>query len=309
MSLRKLGIRLLLALGGWLIIACRITLNGQPVCFITGADAICFGNSTIWSAPEGMATYFWTGPSGFNAITRDITVSTGGVYTVTISDLNGTNNCSRTLNVNTELTPGSINTTLRQFCVGGTTPIGGTNTPYGPATGGSGTYIYTWQMQEGCAGGWIDIPETNTTSYTPVAPPTTTCYRRKVIDIVCNTESFTGSKRFEIFDDPVSQTILPQPSIPAVCANSPVSATFTGGSGGFPGGTEDIYEYSTDGGVSWSEYSPGQNISTTGLTGNSVVRVRTRRISTGVNGCNYGIYINISWSVNPLPITSAIYHR
>jgi hypothetical protein len=309
MSLRKLGIRLLLVLGGWLMIAFRITLNGQPVCFITGADAICSGNSTTWSAPEGMATYSWTGPAGFSATTRDITISIGGVYTVTISDLAGTNTCSRNLEVNPELSPGSINTSLRQFCFGGTAPIGGTNPPYGPATGGSGSYSYTWQIQAGCTGSWNDIPETNTTSYTPVAPPATACYRRKVTDIVCNTESFTGSKQFEIFDDPVSQTILPQPSIPSVCATSPVSATFTGGSGGFPGGTEDIYEYSVDGGVRWSEYSPGQNISTTDLAGNSIVRVRTRRISTGVNGCNYGVYMNISWSVNPLPITSAIYHR
>ena len=118
MSLRVLRIRLLPVHFCWLMIACRITLSGQPGC---------------------------------------------------------------------ELSPGSINTTLRQFCVGGTTAIGGTNSPYGPATGGSGSYTYTWQMQEGCTGGWNDISGTNTTSYTPAAPAVTTCYRRKVTDMVCNT--------------------------------------------------------------------------------------------------------------------------
>ena len=256
-----------------------------------------------------MAAYYWTGPSGITASEREITISISGEYTVTISDLNGTNSCSRNLTVNPELMPGSINTTLRQFCAGGTAAIGGTSSPYGPATGGSGSYLYTWQMQEGCAGGWNDISGTNTTSYTPVAPAVTTCYRRKVTDIVCNTESHTDYKRFEIFEDPVSQDIIPSPSDLTVCSGIPVSATFTGGSGGYPGGYTDLYEYSANFGASWYPYLPLENIPTTGLSGTNVVQIRTRRISTGVNGCNYGVYVTVSWSVNSVPVTSAIYHR
>ncbi len=217
--------------------------------------------------------------------------------------------CSRSLNVYAELSPGSINTTLRQFCFGGTAVIGGTNPPYGPATGGSGSYVYIWQMQEGCSGVWNDIPGADTTSCTPPAPPVTTCYRRKVTDTVCDSESFTATKRFEIFEDPVSQTIVPLPGNLVVCAGFPISATFSGGSGGFPGGTTDIYEYSSNSGTSWSAYSPGQNISTIGSSGVNLFRIRTRRISTGVNGCNYGTFVNVSFSVNPLPLTSSIYHR
>jgi len=71
----------------------------------------------------------------------------------------------------------------------------------------------------------------------------------------------------------------------------------------------DIYEYSTNTGTSWSAYSAGQNIPTAGLSGSSVVQIRTRRISTGVDGCNWGSYVTVGWSVNPLPITSPIYHR
>jgi hypothetical protein len=122
-------------------------------------------------------------------------------------------------------------------------------------------------------------------------------------------EAYTGIKTFEIFEDPVSQNIVPLPENLTVCAGTPISATFTGGSGGFPSGTEDIYEYSIDGGSNWNVYIPEQNISTEGLSGSSIVRIRTRRISTGVNGCNYGSYVSVSWSVNALPVTSAIYHR
>lgn len=310
MSLKDLGIRLLLLPGCWLLIAVWSTLNGQPVCIITGgSDAICFGSSTTWNAPDGMASYSWTGPSGFTAATKEVTISVAGGYTLTISDLNGTNSCSRNLTVNPELSPGSINTTLRQFCVGGTAAIGGTNSPYGPATGGSGSYSYTWQIQEGCSGEWIDISGTNMTSYTPAAPPLTSCYRRKVTDIICSTEAYTDFKRFEIFEDPVSQNIEPLPATSAVCEGTLISATFSGGSGGFPGSCTDIYEYSINSGISWNGYSPGQTIPTAGLTGSNIIRIRTRRISTGVNGCNYGSYVTVSWNVIPVPVTPAIFHR
>ena len=225
-----------------------------------------------------MVNYLWTGPSGFSATTRDITISTAGSYNLIISDLSGTATCSRNLVIDPELLPGSINTTLREFCTGGTAAIGGASPPYGPATGGSGSYNYTWQLQSGCSVNGQTFPGPILQVILLIAPAITTCYRRKVTDIVCNAEAWTDSKRFEIYEDPVSQTIVPEPADITVCAGSPVSATFTGGSGGFPGGTVDIYEYSTDSGATWDTYSPGQNISTTGLTGIDIVRIRTRRI-------------------------------
>lgn len=292
------------------LVSINFDIIGQPVCNITGgSEEICHGTSTYWSAPEGMLSYYWTGPSGFIAFTREINISTGGLYTLEINDLTGSATCSRNLTVGPELNPGSINTSPRQFCSGGTTVIGGTNPPYGPATGGSGLYYYTWQLQIGCTGTWTDIPGTNSTSYTPDPPSVNTCYRRKVQDQVCNTETWTDFKMFEIFEDPVSQIIVPLPGDIWVCSGSIVSATFTGGSGGFPGGTTDIYEYSMNSGVSWSAYAPEQALSTAGLSGPDIVMIRTRRISTGVNGCNYGSYVTVSWSVNPLPGTSPIYHR
>ena len=216
------GIKLLLVTICCHLIFLSTKIYGQPVCYITGgSDEICYGSSTTWSAPEGMLTYLWTGPSGFSATTRDITISNAGSYTLMISDLYGTAACSRNLITDPELLPGSINTTLREFCAGGTAAIGGSNPPYGPATGGSGSYNYIWQLQAGCIDEWTDIPGTNMTSYTPDAPTITTCYRRKVTDIVCNTEAWTDSKRFEIYEDPVSQTIVPEPAdTDSLCRNS-----------------------------------------------------------------------------------------
>ena len=94
--------------------------------------------------------------------------------------------------------------------------------------------MYNWQIDVGCTGTWVDIPGANSTSYTPISPASTSCYRRKVTDDnLC--EAFTGAKTFEIYPDLVSQDIVPSPSNPAVCAGILISATFSGGSGGFPG--------------------------------------------------------------------------
>ncbi len=285
-------------------------VNAQPECHITGgSDEICHGTSTSWSGPEGMISYYWTGPAGFNASLREISVAVAGSYTLTITDPAGSSTCTRVLAVSSELMPGSINTTLREFCTGGTTVIGGTTPPYGPASGGSGLYVYTWQLQPGCTGDWADIPGTNLTSYAPEPPPSTTCYRRKVEDPLCNSVAVTAFKRFEIYGDPVSQSVVPLPADQVICAGIPVSATFAGGSGGFPGGTTDEHEYSINHGSVWNDYVPGQLIPTSGLSGSGIVSIRTRRISTGVNGCNFGLRVSFSWSVNPVPATSAIYHN
>jgi hypothetical protein len=101
MSLRELGIRLLPVAACWFITAIRITLNGQPACSIPGgSDLICAGNSTTWSAPEGMTGYAWTGPAGFTSSAREITINQEGDYTLIISDQNGESSCSRHLRVN-----------------------------------------------------------------------------------------------------------------------------------------------------------------------------------------------------------------
>ena len=79
-----------------------LTVNTPPTCSITGGvDAVCAGSTTTWSATAGMSSYSWTGPGGFNATTKDITISTAGTYNVTITDANGCQStCSRTLTVN-----------------------------------------------------------------------------------------------------------------------------------------------------------------------------------------------------------------
>src|ERR1043166_5281146 len=79
-----------------------LTVNPLPTCSITPPSAtICSTGSQQFCATAGMASYSWTGPSGFAASTDCITVSTGGIYEVTIVDGSGcTNSCQATLTVN-----------------------------------------------------------------------------------------------------------------------------------------------------------------------------------------------------------------
>ena len=80
-----------------------------------------------------------------------------------------------------------------------------------------------------------------------------------------------------VVDDPVAPVMAKDPGQAAVCAGTDVSATVTtAGSGGVPA-CNDIYEYSTNSGSTWSAYTPGTAISTTGLSGTDIVQIRSSR--------------------------------
>ena len=59
-----------------------LTLTQGGNSSISGNASVCTGNSIIWCAPAGMASYLWS----TGATTQCITVSTSGTYTVTTSN-------------------------------------------------------------------------------------------------------------------------------------------------------------------------------------------------------------------------------
>ncbi len=99
---------------------------------------------------------------------------------------------------------------------------------------------------------------------------------------------------------PVNPTLLAKtPPTGTVADGTPVSATFNPGSGG-SGGCVDDYRYTTNGGVSYLPYTPGSNISTTGLAaGSGFVFIEGRR--AGCATCSGGYVVLASWVVTPLP--------
>ncbi|MBK9735553.1 MAG: hypothetical protein IPO92_11500 [Saprospiraceae bacterium] len=61
-----------------------LKINASPVATISGAQEVCFGGSSVFTA-AGTGTYKWN----TTATTASITVSTAGPYTVTVTDATG----------------------------------------------------------------------------------------------------------------------------------------------------------------------------------------------------------------------------
>jgi len=75
---------------------CSVTVvvNLPPVCAITGDLSLCLGLTTELCGPIGFASYSWS----TGEVTNCISVSAGGIYTLTVTDLNGcTSTCSVTV--------------------------------------------------------------------------------------------------------------------------------------------------------------------------------------------------------------------
>jgi len=120
----------------------------------------------------------------------------------------------------------------------------------------------------------------------PVSPTSTKTYN--LISVTDNggcTATLAGTPTVTVAADPTAPTL--NVATPAngstVCVGQDVSATANAGSGG-TGGCTDEYQFSTNSGSSYSAYTPGTAIPTTGLAGQTVI-IQARRICSG-NGCD-----------------------
>jgi len=74
-----------------------LTINSLPICTISGDDFICDGSSTDICAPAGYANYLWSNGQTTNCIN----VTQAGIFSVTVTDVEGcTNVCSITISIN-----------------------------------------------------------------------------------------------------------------------------------------------------------------------------------------------------------------
>src|SRR6185503_11173473 len=74
-----------------------VIVNPLPLCTITGGLIICQGESTQLCTPPGATSYLWS--TGAN--TNCITVNQEGLYSVTVTDVNGCSSvCEETVIVN-----------------------------------------------------------------------------------------------------------------------------------------------------------------------------------------------------------------
>jgi gliding motility-associated-like protein len=174
------------------------------------------GGSATLTATGGVSTYRWYNNQVQIGAAQSINVtvpSTSRYVAYTI----GANGCgdSAALTLTTvALAEGSVGP--NQTLCSGETPT--TLNSVAPASGGSGTYTYTWQSTTDLNSAYTDIPNANQASYTPGNITTTTYFRRKVTD--------SGIDKFTAL---VSVSIVPNPVISASAANRymPPSGTAT----------------------------------------------------------------------------------
>ena len=170
-----------------------VTVGSSLSPTITGATSICTGSSTVLDAGAGYTSYIWS--SG--ATTQTISVSTAGIYTVTVSNASGcTGTASVTISVNTNLTP-TINGPS-SICSGSTATL----------DAGSGYATYSWSSGA----------STQTISVTTGG---------NYIVTVSNASGCSGSASFAVTVG-ANLTINVSPSTPSVCPGASVAMTASG---------------------------------------------------------------------------------
>ena len=167
----------------------------------------------------------------------------------------------------------------------------------------TGAVSFQWQVDNG--GGFVNV--VNNANYSGATTTTLTLTNvpasfngylyRAVATGTGSTNS--NSATLTVTALPINPTILlKSPATASVADGTNVSATFNAGSGG--SGCSDDFRYTTNGGVSYLPYTPGTNISTTGLAaGTGFVFIEGRR--AGCATCPGGYVVLASWLVTPLP--------
>jgi hypothetical protein len=161
-------------------------------------------------------------------------------------------------------------------------------------TGQTGDVI-KWQYQvisDTPGPSWIDIGSSSTTTYTATNLSVATKYRVVVKSGQC-ASAYSSEETIDTETPPVSGTLTKSPNVANVCDGNDVSATLTPGSGG---NLTDITEYRTKSGGSWGSwtaYTPGNAITTTGVTN---VEIQTYREA---EYCNDAAPNTVSWTIDP----------
>jgi hypothetical protein len=185
----------------------------------------------------------------------------------------------------------------------GSTICAGANTSFSITA--TGAVTYQWQVDNG--GGYANITDnvtytgaTTTTLNITAAPASFNGYLYRCIasNGTGPTNSTAGTLTVNALPD--GPTLLVKTPVTATVADgTPVSATFNAGSGGTA--CADDYRYTTNGGTSYLPYTPGSNISTTGLAaGAGTVTIQGRRANCS-SGCQGNYVALVTWIVTPLP--------
>ena len=130
-----------------------VTVNPLPAKPTLTSQTICEGTTATltMSAPTGVYTYTWQVPTGVaTSITKSVSTSKAGTYSLTITDANSCTSEVGTATVTVNPLPAKPTLTSQTICEGLTATI----------TGPTGTYTYTWQVPTGVPASTTNILST-----------------------------------------------------------------------------------------------------------------------------------------------------
>ncbi len=242
----------------------NVVVNPLPSPSASNTGPYCAGVS-IQLNSSGGNSYSWSGPNAYsnstqNSTIANSTVTMSGIYSVTVTDVNG---CTATVSTNVIV---NANPTVAPSAAPVTICNGGSTTLSANATAGSGAIsTYAWSSGLGNVAGGSVSPTTNTT------------YTITVTDV--NACSVTGSVSVTVNANP---TVTPTTTPSTICNGQSTTLSANGVAGS---GTISAYTWSSGlvGNISGGSVSPTTNTTYTITVTNSNACTATGTVSVTVN--------------------------
>ncbi len=252
-----------------------VVVNGPPAPVANNTGPYCTGATIFLSSPTGSATDDWTGPAGYTANNIQnpnipgSNVGMSGVYTVTVTDINGCfATATTTVVVNALPTPTANNT--GPYCVGTTIQL---NSPTGSATDdwtGPAAYAQNNSQNPTIPGSTLAMNGVYTVSVTDANG----CNATATTTVVVNA-----------LPTPTANNTGPYCSGSTIQLNSPTGSATDDWTGPAAYTQNDLQ-------------NPGIPLSTIGMTGTYTVTV------TDVNGCSATATTSVVVNGPPAPVAN-----
>lgn len=254
-------------------------INSGPYC---GGETV-----ELFATAYTGAVYSWTGPSGFTSASQNPTIpastaaANAGTYNLTVSMPSGCNSVS--LSTVVDIASASVGGTMS----GATTLCSGSNSGTVTLSGENGD-ILRWEMSSSAGGPWINLANTtNSTSYQNIED--TTYYRAVVQNGSC-AEDYSSVVQIDVTEPTVPGFVLGTTS---VCEGSNAGDLTLA----YEQGNIIKWEYSEDGGATWTDIT--NNTNTQSYLNLTNTRVYRAQIQSGVCAAQYSDEATITVNPNP----------
>lgn len=176
---------------------------------------------------------------------------------------------------------------------------------------------YQWQYSTNGGGAWLNITGATAKDLSTTAlvnnntDNSTITYLIRRVALFCINFVTAPVGRKSVYSNLQSIVVYPQPNAPTlfaagtspangttICKGLFVYAQFNPGNGGYTDATDE-FQYSINGGSTWTNYTPGASINT--ATATTSVQVRARRLAGSLLACNTTAWTTlVTWPVSSI---------